>query len=64
VLALATATHGRIRTNLGWAFCYNAVAVPLAATGLLNPLFAALAMGASSLLVVANSSRSLGVEEA
>jgi Cu2+-exporting ATPase len=63
VLALATATHGRIRTNLGWAFCYNAVAVPLAATGLLNPLFAALAMGASSLLVVANSSRSLGVEE-
>jgi Cu2+-exporting ATPase len=35
------------------------VAVPLAATGALNPLFAAAAMAASSLLVVGNSARPL-----
>ena len=49
----------RIRQNLGWAFLYNAVAIPLAITGLLNPLFAALAMSTSSLLVVWNSSRKI-----
>lgn len=49
----------RIRGNLAWAFGYNAVAIPLAAFGVLNPLFAAVAMGTSSLLVVANSARSL-----
>jgi Cu2+-exporting ATPase len=53
------ATRRRIRENLGWAFLYNAVAIPLAVAGALNPLFAALAMSASSLLVVANSSRSM-----
>ncbi|RLM48775.1 cation-transporting P-type ATPase, partial [Halorubrum sp. Atlit-28R] len=42
-----------------WAFGYNAVAIPLAALGVLNPLFAAIAMGTSSLLVVVNSARSL-----
>ena len=59
VFAVARGTHRRIRRNLGWAFAYNAVAIPLAALGLLNPLFAAVAMGTSSLLVVANSSRPL-----
>ncbi|NUB90589.1 cation-translocating P-type ATPase [Haloterrigena sp. SYSU A121-1] len=58
-LAIAASTHRRIRQNLGWAFCYNAVAIPLAVAGLLNPLFAAAAMAASSLLVVLNSSRSM-----
>jgi Cu2+-exporting ATPase len=52
-------TNRRIRENLAWAFCYNAVAVPLAVAGLLNPAFAAVAMAASSVLVVANSARSL-----
>ncbi|MCW9034075.1 MAG: cation-translocating P-type ATPase [Rhodospirillales bacterium] len=49
----------RVRQNLGWALLYNATAIPLAITGLLNPLFAALAMSTSSLLVIWNSSRSL-----
>jgi len=57
VLALARHTRRRIRQNLGWAFGYNAVAIPLAVTGWLNPLAAALAMAASSLLVVGNSAR-------
>jgi len=60
VFDLTTRTRRRIRENLAWAFCYNAVALPLAVAGLLNPLFAALAMTVSSLLVVANSVRSLG----
>jgi Cu2+-exporting ATPase len=56
---LLEGTRGRIRQNLAWALCYNAVAIPLAVTGLLNPLFAAVAMAASSLLVVGNSARSM-----
>ena len=59
VFDVAGGTHRRIRENLGWAFVYNLVAVPLAIAGLLNPLLAAVAMGASSLLVVTNSSRSI-----
>lgn len=50
----------RIRQNLGWALWYNAIAIPIAVSGLLNPLFAALAMSSSSLLVIWNSSRRLG----
>ncbi|ELK53782.1 heavy-metal transporting CPx-type ATPase [Haloferax sp. BAB-2207] len=59
VFSLSTGVNRRIRGNLAWAFGYNAVAIPLAAFGVLNPLFAAVAMGTSSLLVVANSARSL-----
>jgi Cu2+-exporting ATPase len=59
VFAVTGRTRGRIRQNLGWAFTYNAVAVPLAVTGVLNPVFAAAAMVTSSLLVVANSARRL-----
>ncbi|MGI9384803.1 MAG: heavy metal translocating P-type ATPase [Methyloligellaceae bacterium] len=54
---LIDTTRRRIRQNLGWALLYNAVAIPLALSGSLNPLFAALAMSSSSLLVVWNSSR-------
>ncbi|SDJ69129.1 Cu2+-exporting ATPase [Halovenus aranensis] len=57
VFAVAAATRRRIRENLAWAFVYNAIAIPLAVSGLLNPLFAALAMATSSLLVVANAAR-------
>ena len=59
VVDLAAAAGRRVRQNVGWAFCYNAVAVPLAALGYLNPLVAAAAMASSSLLVVTNSSRAL-----
>jgi Cu2+-exporting ATPase len=59
VFDVTGATRRRVRENLGWAFCYNAVAVPAAALGVLNPLVAAVAMAASSLLVVGNSLRSL-----
>jgi len=58
-LELIAGTRRRVRQNLGWALLYNVIAIPLAVTGLLNPLFAALAMSSSSLLVVWNSSRPL-----
>ncbi|MFJ7591657.1 heavy metal translocating P-type ATPase [Streptomyces sp. NPDC097617] len=54
---LARQTLGTIRANLAWAFGYNAVTVPLAAVGWLNPMVAAVAMSASSLMVVGNSLR-------
>ncbi|EMA27352.1 heavy metal translocating P-type ATPase [Halobiforma nitratireducens] len=57
VFDLADGTRRRIRENICWALLYNAVAIPLAAVGMINPLFAAVAMAASSLLVVKNSSR-------
>ena len=59
VFDLADAANRRVKQNIGWAFLYNGIAIPLAITGLINPLFAAIAMGLSSLLVVSNSSRSL-----
>ncbi|MFW5949125.1 MAG: heavy metal translocating P-type ATPase [Halolamina sp.] len=59
VFDLSAAAGTRVKQNIGWAFVYNAVAIPLALLGLLNPLFAAVAMAASSLLVVSNSSRPL-----
>lgn len=55
LLDLARATRRTIRWNLLWAFGYNAACIPLAATGLVHPALAAVAMVASSLLVVGNS---------
>jgi P-type Cu+ transporter len=54
---LARATMAVIRANLAWASGYNLVAIPLAALGYLSPLFAGVAMSASSLIVVGNSLR-------
>jgi P-type Cu+ transporter len=56
-IELARATMTAIRANLAWASGYNVIAIPLAALGYLNPLFAGVAMSASSLIVVANSLR-------
>jgi P-type Cu+ transporter len=56
-IRLSRATMTVIRANLAWAFGYNVIALPLAALGYLNPLFAGIAMSASSLIVVANSLR-------
>ena len=49
----------RIRENFAFALLYNAVAVPLAVAGILEPLGAAIAMALSSLIVTANSMRLL-----
>lgn len=56
-IRLARATASVIRANLAWACAYNVIALPAAALGYLNPLFAGIAMSASSLIVVANSLR-------
>jgi Cu+-exporting ATPase len=52
---ISRATLQKIYQNLFWAFAYNAVLVPLAAVGKIHPIFAAAAMGASSLFVAGNS---------
>ncbi len=49
-----------IRQNLGWAALYNALLVPLAAFGKVNPVWAAGAMVGSGLLVILNAMRLQG----
>lgn len=48
-------TYNKIKQNLFWAFIYNAVGIPLAALGYLNPVLAGSAMALSSVSVVTNA---------
>ncbi|HEY5801211.1 MAG TPA: heavy metal translocating P-type ATPase [Burkholderiaceae bacterium] len=53
----ARKTMRLIRQNLSWAMVYNAVAIPAAALGWLNPWLSGVGMAASSAFVVANALR-------
>lgn len=54
-IQLSKATMRKIKQNLGWAFGYNVLLIPVAAVGLLNPILAGAAMALSSVSVVVNT---------
>ncbi len=56
-IELSRSVHRIIGQNLGWAFAYNLITLPLAALRIISPIIAAATMATSSLLVVGNSLR-------
>jgi Cu+-exporting ATPase len=54
-IAISQRSYRKIKQNLFWAFIYNAIGIPLAAFGLLNPVIAGAAMAFSSVSVVSNA---------
>ncbi|HVG41647.1 MAG TPA: HAD-IC family P-type ATPase, partial [Chitinophagaceae bacterium] len=56
-LGLGRHTYLTIKQNLFWAFFYNIIAIPVAALGFLTPMFGALVMGLSDVVLAANSGR-------
>jgi Cu+-exporting ATPase len=61
-LDLMAKTNKVIRSNLGWAFVYNLICIPLAATGTLPAMYAGIAMSLSSIFVSLNSLRVRAVQ--
>ena len=55
LIDLSRESMKRVRQNLGWAVIYNLLGVALAMAGLLQPVFSAFAMVASSIFVTSNA---------
>lgn len=56
-IKIAQNTYKTIKTNIYFSLFYNTLTIPLAILGYISPIFAALSMSASSLIVVFNSMR-------